>query len=474
VTRLALLAQLLLLPALALAGPAPSRAVVLAASPANAEASPRITLKYHGSLRDAAERIATEGKLNVVVRGQLDEPAELFFQNVPADEALQTLALAYGLSLEKHGTIYTLRPRGSEGSPPKMIAPVPPIPPIPPTPPGHPTPPTPPPPPSLSLHHGKSDSSDEEADSDKEEGDDEDADASDAQSQWADKMARLKDLKDLKDLKGLLRFHKGSGGSDKQTVGTGNVVVEEDEEVDDAIAYGGSLLVKGRVRGDATAFGGNVHLGPHAVVHGDAVAFGGMVEREPGAKVHGETLSFGGSNGGVLGKHPLSAKSLEKHHHGSTIPGLLAQFAVYFALGFVFLMFAPKPMKQIESELRRDPLRCGLTGVLGGAAILGLTVLLTITLVGIPFAVLLLLAAAVGLAMGFSALASEVGTRLPVLKANRKTQAAVLALGILVFLVVELIPVLGPLVLFCAGCFALGATIRTRFGTRPREFPEAI
>ena len=141
-TRLALLAQLLLLPALALAGPAPTRAVVLAASPATAEASPRITLKYHGSLRDAAERIATEGKLNVVVRGQLDEPAELFFQNVPADEALQTLALAYGLSLEKHGAIYTLRPRGSEGSPPKMIAPVPPIPPIPPTPPGHPTPPT--------------------------------------------------------------------------------------------------------------------------------------------------------------------------------------------------------------------------------------------------------------------------------------------------------------------------------------------
>jgi hypothetical protein len=286
-------------------------------------------------------------------------------------------------------------------------------------------------------------------------------------------MAKLKDLKDLKDLKGLLRFHRSGGSSDKQTVGTGNVVVEEDEEVDDAIAYGGSLLVKGRVRGDATAFGGNVHLGPHATVHGDAVAFGGTVERESGAKVHGETLSFGGSNGGLLGKHPMSAKSLEKHS-GSAIPRLLAQFAVYFALGFVFLMFAPKPMKQIESELRRDPLRCGLTGVLGGAAILGLTVLLTITLVGIPFAVVLLLGAAVGLAMGFSALASEVGMRLPVLKASRKTQAAVLALGILVFLVVELIPFLGPLVLFCAGCFALGATIRTRFGTRPREFPEAV
>ena len=100
-TRAALLAHLMLLPGLAIGGPGPARTVVLASSPANAEASPRITLKFHGPLRDAAERIATEGKLNVVVRGELDEDAELFFQNVPADEALQTLAQAYGLALEK-------------------------------------------------------------------------------------------------------------------------------------------------------------------------------------------------------------------------------------------------------------------------------------------------------------------------------------------------------------------------------------
>ena len=100
--------------------------------------------------------------------------------------------------------------------------------------------------------------------------------------------------------------------------------------------------------------------------------------------------------------------------------------------------------------------------------------LLTITVIGIPFILVLVLVTAVGIAMGFSALASEVGTRLPVLRASRKTQAAVLALGILVLLVVQLIPVLGPLALTAAGFIALGATIRTRFGTRPREFPEPV
>ncbi|HZJ56182.1 MAG TPA: STN domain-containing protein, partial [Myxococcaceae bacterium] len=91
--------------------------------------APRITLKSHGTLREIAEHIATEGKLSVVVRGDLDEDAEVFFQNVPADEALETLARAYGLSLERRGNIYTLRPRAEGSPPPKLVAPVPPVPP---------------------------------------------------------------------------------------------------------------------------------------------------------------------------------------------------------------------------------------------------------------------------------------------------------------------------------------------------------
>jgi hypothetical protein len=258
-------------------------------------------------------------------------------------------------------------------------------------------------------------------------------------------------------------------------VGTGNVTVEEDQEVDDAVAYGGSLLIKGRVRNDAVAFGGNVQLGPHAVVGGDAVAFGGNVERESGAKVHGQVLSFGGKGGGLSAIGPSERKSRSSDRHsGSSIFWLLIQFAIYFALGFVFIMFAPRPMKQLESEIRRDPLRCGLTGLLGALAIAGLAVLLTITVIGIPFTLVLVVVTAVGIAMGYSAVASEVGTRLPVLRANRKTQAAVLALGILVLLVLQLIPVLGKLILAAATCVALGATIRTRFGTRPREFPEPV
>lgn len=456
----------LLAPLLVFAGPGSSRTVVITARTVANEPAAKITLKVHGTLRDVAERIATEGKLNVVVRGDLDEEAEVYFQSVPADEALETLAKAYGLTLERHGTIFTLRPH-LDGAPPRMVSPLPPLPPVPPVPAVPPVPPVPPMP-QLHGHSGhhpsmEKDEDEDDDDEDADEGDQADAtDDDDADSAVAEKMGKLKQLLRQRD------------GSDR--VSTGNVTVEEDQEVDSAVSYGGSVLVNGRVRQQVVAFGGNVHLGPHAVVDGDVVAFGGSVEREPGARVRGHIQSFGSKGGGWSAIGPSDRKSVKatEKRSGLGIPLLLFEFAVCFAMGFIFLMLAPRPMRQIEMELTHSPLYCALTGLVGGAGIIALALLLTVLIVGIPFAVVLLLVSAVALAMGFSALASQVGTRLPVLKANRKTQAAVLALGTLVLLVLALIPVLKFLLLGLASCLALGATIRTRFGTRPREFPEAV
>jgi len=154
-----LLLTALLLPLGALAGPGSSRSLVITArNVGNDQPAPKITLKYHGTLRDVAERIATEGKLNVVVRGDLDEEAEVYFQSVPADEALETLAKAYGLTLDRHGAIFTLRPH-LDGNPPRMVAPLPPLPPVPPVPAVPPIPPVPPMP-QMHGHAGHSQADD--------------------------------------------------------------------------------------------------------------------------------------------------------------------------------------------------------------------------------------------------------------------------------------------------------------------------
>ena len=65
----------------------------------------------------------------------------------------------------------------------------------------------------------------------------------------------------------------------------------------------------------------------------------------------------------------------------------------------------------------------------------------------------------------------DLAATFPVLR-GRKTQAAVLALGLALLLLVAQVPVLGGLVTAAACFVSLGAIVRTRFGQRPRGTPE--
>jgi hypothetical protein len=264
-------------------------------------------------------------------------------------------------------------------------------------------------------------------------------------------------------------------------VGTGSVTVPEGQTVDSAVAFGGSLTVNGTVEGDATAFGGNVHLGPHANVKGKAIAFGGSVVREDGAQVGGQQLSFGDRHvGSVLAEglregvaNVQTEPEISDSHPMSRIAFFLMEFVLCFGLGFLFLMFVPQPMKQIEGELRRDWLRCGATGFLGTLAVVPLSLLLLISVVGILVLPVLWVGLVLAVCMGYTAIANEIGIKVPVLR-GKKTQATVLAVGTVVLLLVSRLPVLGPLALILVGMLGLGAIIRTRFGTRSRGLPEPV
>ena len=126
-----------------------------------------------------------------MVRGDLDEDAEVYFQNVPADEALETLSRAYGLSLEKRGNIYTLRPHADGSPPPKLVGPVPPVPPVPTMPPMPATP-------RMGHHPGHPSSSDDEDEADEDSDQDQDEDEAEnatPPSDFADKFRNLKDFR---------------------------------------------------------------------------------------------------------------------------------------------------------------------------------------------------------------------------------------------------------------------------------------
>ena len=72
--------------------------------------------------------------------------------------------------------------------------------------------------------------------------------------------------------------------------------------------------------------------------------------------------------------------------------------------------------------------------------------------------------------MGLAAVANTLGAQIPTGKL-RKTQALVLAVGLLALLLVCQVPVIGWLVLIVATVVSMGAVIRTRFGQNSRSTP---
>jgi hypothetical protein len=439
----------------------------------------RISVQFRGPLKDALKRIASEGGINLVVTGNLDQQAEVYLKDVAPEEALKSVASAYHLQLEQQGNIWALRPMGEKAEAVPSPAP----------PPQAPAAPSPPPAPR-------------EQDAVREGQGDEKAQKETEVLEGKDARRKMREL-DRK-LRHSKFGRKGSG----DRIQKGDLVVSEGETINSAVVYGGKLTVNGEITGDAVAIGGavainghvngdvvaiggGVHLGSKAVVDGDVTSVGGEIVKEEGAEVGGNQASIADAvlppiltGGGI---HSADLKRViedlihsrvprpihEDHMPHSGFLRFLIYFALLFGSGFLFFMFAPARMNQVESEVRSEPLRCGLTGLVGLVALLPLTVLLAITVIGIPFAAFLWIAAVVGIVMGFCAIAHEIGMRLPWFKL-RKTQAGVLAVGILVLMLVGIVPILGALTLSFIVLLAFGAVIRTRFGKPRAGLPEPI
>ncbi len=275
----------------------------------------------------------------------------------------------------------------------------------------------------------------------------------------------------------------------------------------DAISIGGTAKIDGRVTGEVVAIGGDVELGPEAEVLGDIVTVGGRVRREDGSSVLGEVSEvdwgdfewnwggawFDGWDGdwfpGVGDRPPFFRLGKVFEFVQSIIFTVLL-----IALSGLVLLVAPKGVGRVRSAASSDLWIMFAVGlgveVFFFPVLIIVSLLLAVTIIGIPFAVLLWPAAFIGLAAAFvfgyagSAAAAGDWCRRRFQGAGRVAAGSfgALALGVLAIqalaLVADLLGFLGlpwffrvmfrmPGVLICylAWTIGLGAVFMTRFGT---------
>ena len=158
-----------------------------------------------------------------------------------------------------------------------------------------------------------------------------------------------------------------------------DAVVEPGDRVDgDVVAVFGSVRVEGEVEGSTVAVFGSVDLRRGAVVHGDAVAVGGVLREGDGSRVRGQTVQ--------VGFLPLTLG----------LPGLPMVLSMIILFWLVSLFFGwlaaalfPARLARVAVTASRRTLASLLLGIASGPLACMAVIVLLITVVGIPIAVLL-------------------------------------------------------------------------------------
>ncbi len=253
-------------------------------------------------------------------------------------------------------------------------------------------------------------------------------------------------------------LRRGSGHRGKDKVVGGDITVGPGERWRDVVAIRGNVhmgpgssarqvtAVLGSIElepgatvdQEVVAVGGSVRLAPGSHVGSDAVVVGGEVVMEPGATVDGQqvAVSVPGITEllGLVGSKASSVSHVISPWH--KLGHALAKFLVFFALGLLVLVFTPARLDGVAVAIGRQPLKVLLAGLLGTLAMPVLTVLLAVTIVGIPLIAVQVIAILLAAVVGYTALSLYIGRALP-LHPQKAASALQLAVGTAVVVAVS-------------------------------------
>jgi len=260
----------------------------------------------------------------------------------------------------------------------------------------------------------------------------------------------------------MVAFSSFASADDREIVRIGSdVLVEEGLKVGDAVAVGGNITVRGTVTGDVVAVGGSVILGSKAVVNGDVVSVGGAIEKMEGARIRGDIVEVG-----VPGVSSVVRALSKGKGRGWYWVFRIVSFVGLLALALLLVAIIPKPFASISDKVTASTLKVILWGLLGLGLTVPLTILLIISLVGIPLIPLEIVLLACAFLIGYIAVAQLVGTRMAA--ALKKPDLNILwmtSMGLITLWVVGFVPVLGWIVKGAVALLGFGGVVATLLST---------
>jgi hypothetical protein len=281
---------------------------------------------------------------------------------------------------------------------------------------------------------------------------------------------------------------------------------------DDLYAAGGDVKVDSMVRGNARVGGGDIAVGPATVIAGSATLVGGRVNFEGDSHgylhisggtvtidgiVHGDAevrseelvlgpetriggrLAYWGPTAPVVPEGAVITGGVEFHeathgdymhqhhgpmHHAVHWFGHTLWFAGVFFVGALFLILFPGFSSRAADTVGREPLQSAGLGFAALACVPFLAVVLLITIIGIPLALLLVPLYLLLLFLGWIVATLFVGQRgLAALRGARPATTGwhllELLLGLVALALLRHLPFVGGLIAFVALIAGMGALV---------------
>lgn len=394
----------------------------------------KVSFEFDGKPSDGLKELASEAGWSLVVSKGIqvgESDVHIAVEDQPADAVLDALFAEGNVVAKRSGSLVTIRPAGAADATAQQPTP-PPVPPPVPEPRAAPSVPSPPPVPTIrgedrnvmgaSLTIGKNE---------------------------------------------IVHTVTVTGGSAKI----------EGTVTGDLIVTGGSATVEegARVVGNVTVFGGSIRVESGGRVDGDVGVVGGALKREDGAIIGGSVVDRSAGDHGkirIKAKDGVVSSSVEKEDepHGRnrlsekvhSFGQSMTKMALLFVLGCVFLALATGRMEKLRVEAAARPMRSFALGIATAIMATFVFVAVCLTIVGIPFAVLALLAAILATYVAIAAVLTTFGAAV----IGHKTQNpyAHLLFGCAAFLILGAIPYIGGIATFAVTMIAIGTLYATRIG----------
>jgi len=259
----------------------------------------------------------------------------------------------------------------------------------------------------------------------------------------------------------------------------GMVEIEKGAQVNgDVTVVGGLVTIDGIIAGNLTAIGGTVNLNENAVIQGNLISPASYINRDPGAIVEGDQIE-----NGTLPWTYFNMPEFYRRGNFRTPQTPILTIAtrvgrgiafslILTALGALLLLMMPKSTEVMTKALETQPWVMLGYGALTAFVILIGSIIFAITICLIPVVILVGMAFALAVLVGWLILGYELGKKISesLFKATWHPVLSAALGNFLLYLIavgVDLIPCLGGFLVFIAMLFGLGTTVVTLFGTNP-------